>query len=104
MLYHGNNSAKKLEQKQMDYQENLEREVESRTKELFFAKEKAEEATQAKTECVRMLESGPAAGLIGTNAMCKVLGIENAISFDMGGTTAKSGVIYQNKPLTTGGA
>ena len=41
---------KKLEQKQQDYQENLEKEVESRTKELFFAKEKAEEATQAKTE------------------------------------------------------
>ena len=41
---------KKLEQKQQDYQENLENEVDSRTKELFFAKEKAEEATQAKTE------------------------------------------------------
>ena len=41
---------KKLEKKQLDYQENLEKEVDSRTKELFFAKEKAEEATQAKTE------------------------------------------------------
>ena len=34
----------------MDYQVNLEREVEGRTKELFFAKEKAEEATQEGTE------------------------------------------------------
>ena len=40
----------KLELKQMDYQENLEREVDIRTKELFFAKEKAEEATHAKSE------------------------------------------------------
>ena len=39
-----------LEDKQLNYQENLEREVEVRTKELFFAKEKAEEATQAKSE------------------------------------------------------
>ena len=62
------------------------------------------EAEQAKSECVRMLESGPAAGVIGTKALCDVLGLENAISFDMGGTTAKSGVIYQGKPLTTGSA
>jgi len=62
------------------------------------------EADQAKSECVRMLESGPAAGVIGTKALCDVLAIENAISFDMGGTTAKSGVIYKGKPLTTGSA
>ena len=62
------------------------------------------EAEQAKSECVRMLESGPAAGVIGTKALCDGLGLENAISFDMGGTTAKSGVIYQGNPLTTGSA
>jgi N-methylhydantoinase A len=62
------------------------------------------EAEQAKSECVRMLESGPAAGVIGTKALCDVLGLEDAISFDMGGTTAKSGVIYKGKPLTTGSA
>ena len=62
------------------------------------------EAAQAKSECVRMLESGPAAGVIGTKALCDVLGLEDAISFDMGGTTAKSGVIYKGKPLTTGSA
>jgi len=62
------------------------------------------EVAQAKTDCVHMLESGPAAGVIGTKALCDVLEIEDAISFDMGGTTAKSGVIYQGTPLTTGGA
>jgi N-methylhydantoinase A len=62
------------------------------------------EAEQAQTQCVRMLESGPAAGVIGTQALCRALGIDNAIAFDMGGTTAKAGVIYQGEALTTGTA
>src|SRR5204863_4040795 len=62
------------------------------------------EAEQAQRHCVRMLESGPAAGVIGTQALCHTLGIENAIAFDMGGTTAKAGVIYKGEALTTGTA
>ena len=62
------------------------------------------EAEQAKSYCVRMLESGPAAGVIGTQALCHTLGIDNAIAFDMGGTTAKAGVIHKGEPLTTGAA
>ncbi len=62
------------------------------------------EAEQAKSHCVRMLESGPAAGVIGTTALCRALAIDNAIAFDMGGTTAKAGVIYKGEPLTTGAA
>jgi len=62
------------------------------------------EADQAQIYCVRMLESGPAAGVIGTRMLCRTLGLENAIAFDMGGTTAKAGVIYKGEPLTTGSA
>ena len=62
------------------------------------------EAEQAKDHCVRMLESGPAAGVIGTQALCRTLGLKNAIAFDMGGTTAKAGVIYHGEALTTGAA
>jgi N-methylhydantoinase A len=62
------------------------------------------EASQARSSCVRMLESGPAAGVIGTQALCRALGLGNAIAFDMGGTTAKAGVIYQGEALTTGAA
>jgi N-methylhydantoinase A len=62
------------------------------------------EVAQAKNDCVHMLESGPAAGVIGTKALCDVLEIKDAISFDMGGTTAKSGVISGGVPLTTGSA
>ena len=51
-----------------------------------------------------MLESGPAAGVIGTQALCHALGLENAIAFDMGGTTAKAGVIHKGEALTTGAA
>ena len=62
------------------------------------------EAEQAQSQCVRMLESGPAAGVIGTQALCRMLGIDNAIAFDMGGTTAKAGVIHHGEALTTGAA
>jgi N-methylhydantoinase A len=62
------------------------------------------EAAQAKSQCIRMLESGPAAGVIGTRALCRALALDNAIAFDMGGTTAKAGVIHNGEPLTTGAA
>src|SRR3982075_1512257 len=62
------------------------------------------EAGQAQTQCIRMLESGPAAGVIGTQALCRTLKIDNAIALDMGGTTAKAGVIYKGEALTTGTA
>jgi N-methylhydantoinase A len=62
------------------------------------------EAKQAQIHCIRMLESGPAAGVIGTQALCHRLKIDNAIAFDMGGTTAKAGVIHHGDALTTGAA
>src|SRR6266436_4632961 len=62
------------------------------------------QAEQAKRHCVHMLESGPAAGVIATQALCRALGLKNAIAFDMGGTTAKAGVIHKEEALTTGAA
>jgi N-methylhydantoinase A len=56
---------------------------------------------EARRDCVRMLESGPAAGVIGAQAICAQLGLSDAIAFDMGGTTAKAGVISDGKPLTS---
>lgn len=55
----------------------------------------------AQKECIRMLESGPAAGVIGTRELCRELGLKDAIAFDMGGTTAKSGVILGGQVLMT---
>jgi N-methylhydantoinase A len=57
--------------------------------------------SDARRSCVRMLESGPAAGVIGAQALCVELGLPDAIAFDMGGTTAKAGVISGFEPLTT---
>jgi N-methylhydantoinase A len=59
---------------------------------------------EAQSACIRMLESGPAAGVIGTKALCDRIGLKNAIAFDMGGTTAKAGVIHGGEVLMTGGA
>ncbi len=62
------------------------------------------ESHQARSQCVRMLESGPAAGVIGAQALCRALGLADAVAFDMGGTTAKAGVIHKGEALTTGAA
>src|SRR5262249_58939635 len=45
---------------------------------------------QARREPVAVMESGPVAGMIGAGRLAEVLGIERAVGFDMGGTTAKS--------------
>jgi len=62
------------------------------------------ESHQAQVHCVRSLESGPAAGVIGARALCHEMGLGDAVAFDMGGTTAKAGVIYKGEVLTTGAA
>jgi N-methylhydantoinase A len=59
---------------------------------------------EAQSACIKMLESGPAAGVIGTKALCDGIGLKNAIAFDMGGTTAKAGVIHDCEVLMTGSA
>jgi N-methylhydantoinase A len=62
------------------------------------------DTADAQRACIRMLESGPAAGVIGTNVLCDATGIRSAIAFDMGGTTAKAGVIHDGQVLMTGNA
>ena len=59
---------------------------------------------EARSACIKMLESGPAAGVIGTKALADSIGLRNAIAFDMGGTTAKAGVIYNRDVLMIGSA
>ena len=50
---------------------------------------------------VFMVESGPAAGVIAANHLGKTLGHEDVISFDMGGTTAKAGLVENGTPRVT---
>ena len=42
---------------------------------------------------VQLVESGPAAGVMAAAHIGRLSGIDNLISFDMGGTTAKAGVV-----------
>jgi N-methylhydantoinase A len=52
----------------------------------------------ARRQCIQMMESGPAGGVVGTMALCEALDLEAAIAFDMGGTTAKACVIRRGEP------
>lgn len=45
-----------------------------------------------------LIESGPASGVIAAAFVGRALGIDNVLSFDMGGTTAKAGTIVRGTP------
>jgi N-methylhydantoinase A len=47
----------------------------------------------AREQCIQMLESGPAAGVVASKTVSDVLGLGDVICFDMGGTTAKACVL-----------
>jgi len=47
---------------------------------------------------VRMIESGPAAGVIAAASLATAYELDRAISFDMGGTTAKACLIEKSSP------
>ena len=46
---------------------------------------------------VNIIESGPAAGVIGAQALAKILALPNCITFDMGGTTAKAALVENHQ-------
>jgi N-methylhydantoinase A len=45
-----------------------------------------------------LIESGPAAGVVGAAALGRRLGYARMLSFDMGGTTAKAGAVIDGRP------
>lgn len=47
---------------------------------------------------VSMIESGPAAGVLASKHIVDLLRLRKAITFDMGGTTAKAGTIINGQP------
>jgi N-methylhydantoinase A len=54
-------------------------------------------SASAKARPVYMVESGPAAGVIAAGAIAAPYGHRNVMSFDMGGTTAKVGLIQDGQ-------
>lgn len=54
--------------------------------------------TAAAVKPAYIVESGPAAGVIASVGLARQLGIDNVITFDMGGTTAKASVVEHGIP------
>src|SRR5437016_13981766 len=42
---------------------------------------------------MHIIESGPAAGVVGAQALARRIGFDKLITFDMGGTTAKASLV-----------
>jgi N-methylhydantoinase A len=58
----------------------------------------------ARNRPMLMVESGPAAGVLAAAKLAQALDVEHALSFDVGGTTAKACLIVDGAPLErTGG-
>ena len=58
-------------------------------------------AAFAAAQPVHIIESGPAAGVVGAAALAATLGEPRLITFDMGGTTAKAGLVENGDVLRT---
>jgi N-methylhydantoinase A len=56
-------------------------------------------AAEAGDRPVRILNSGPAGGVLASAALAKALGIKNVITTDMGGTSFDVGLIVDGQPL-----
>jgi N-methylhydantoinase A len=58
-------------------------------------------ATSGRERPVFMVESGPAAGVIAAAYLAECLGRRDVMAFDMGGTTAKAGLVRDGAPSVT---
>ena len=56
-------------------------------------------AAAARRKPAAIIESGPAAGVLAAARVAQEAGIANALSFDMGGTTAKACLVENGRPL-----
>jgi N-methylhydantoinase A len=53
---------------------------------------------QASKRPISIIESGPAAGVLSSASLSRQLSLDKVITFDMGGTTAKAGIIIGGRP------
>jgi len=51
---------------------------------------------------VTIIESGPAAGVVASQQVARMLSLQRVLTFDMGGTTAKAGTVVDGEPDITG--
>ena len=86
---------KTLEAEQLEYQSNLETKIRERTKELFFAKEKAESAAQAKSEFLANMSHELRTPLNAIIGFCEIL-IEDATELKQKGVVSDLGKIHKS--------
>ncbi|MBZ5654939.1 MAG: hydantoinase/oxoprolinase family protein [Acidobacteriia bacterium] len=55
----------------------------------------------SKTRAIDTLESGPVLGIYGAAYLAKAYGLKRVLAMDVGGTTAKLGIIHDGEPLHT---
>lgn len=55
-------------------------------------------AEQGKSECVQMILSGTASGVIGASYIAKLAGVDKCMSLDIGGTSADVAIIVDGEP------
>ena len=88
-----------------NYLDHLERELKERdfgrVLQIMQSNGGVMTAEVARDMPIAMVESGPAGGAIGAAQLAKMIGFENVISYDMGGTTAKTAIIAGGLPETT---
>jgi N-methylhydantoinase A len=53
----------------------------------------------SKTRAIDTMESGPILGLYGASYLAKIYGLKRVIALDVGGTTAKVGIIHDGEPV-----
>jgi N-methylhydantoinase A len=53
----------------------------------------------SKTRAIDTMESGPILGLYGASFLAKAYGLKRVIALDVGGTTAKLGIIHDGEPV-----
>lgn len=58
-------------------------------------------AAEARSRPITLIDSGPAGGVIGAQALARRLGITNVVTADMGGTSFDVSVLQGTKPLVT---
>ncbi len=87
-----------------NYLQTLEAALERREAALFIMQSNGgvSGAAQVMARPATIIESGPASGVIGAAHLGRLLGIERLLSFDMGGTTAKAGIILDGLPQVVG--
>ena len=61
-------------------------------------------AAAAAQHGIATVGAGPAAGVIAARALCRVLDLDGAIAFDMGGAAARAAIIDNGEPLPAGAA